>query len=68
MRVYHIQAEGDARIVEAEGYGAAVAAWQAAMIREFGDDWESADPESVSLMSDEPVIRAASVPAAEEGR
>lgn len=58
MSVYHIQGEGDSRIVEAETYGTAVALWLAAMKREFGDEeYEGAEPESVALLSDDPVIR-----------
>ena len=59
MKVYHVQAEGETRIVEAESYGKAVAIFLAAMRREFGDSWDDAEPDSVSLLSDEPVLREA---------
>lgn len=61
MKVYLISCEGESRIVEAESYGRAVTIWTAAMIREFGPDsgWTTdTEPESVELLSDEPVIRA----------
>ena len=56
MKVYGIQSDGDYRIVEAESYGKAVAIWLAYMEQEFDYDG-SEEPESVTMISDTPVVR-----------
>ena len=60
MKVYQVRYEGGDHVVEAESFGLAVVLWRAAMIAEFGPDsgWDStSEPESVTCIGDEPVIR-----------
>lgn len=62
MNVYMITAEGERRVVEATSFAAAIEAWRPAMIEEFDETWINAEPESVELISDDAVIRAAAKP------
>lgn len=58
MKLYQILFDGSHRWVEAESFGKAVAKWLQAMKTEWGSDWEgNEEPESVTLVHDEPVIR-----------
>lgn len=62
-RVYQVTFDGGQRIVEAESFRDAIIEWNAAMRREFEDQpnnggWTGYDdPESVTCINDEPVIR-----------
>lgn len=59
MSVYLVQFDGDNRIVEAPSFTEAISAWLRAMRVEWGDDYDGTEqPESVSLIDEEPVIRA----------
>lgn len=58
MSVYRITYDDQARIVEAADFGDAVKKWLEGMKEPWGDDWIGTEqPESVLLISEEPVIR-----------
>lgn len=63
LRLYHIQADGESDWVEAASVADAVRIWRAAKIEEYGATdsgwWETTEPDSVHMVSDEPVIRDA---------
>lgn len=58
MKLYQIMFDGEARFVEAESFAAAIEVWKQVKAIEWGEDYDGTEePESVSLMSDEPVLR-----------
>ena len=61
MKLYMVQFDGGQRYVEAESFGEAVRKWREQMLAEFGgpgSGWEDdAEPEGVTLIDDDPVIR-----------
>lgn len=58
MKAYLVQFDGQDRIVEAPGFAAAILAWKCAMLEEHGAEWDGdEEPDSVSPISDEEVIR-----------
>ena len=60
MNLYHVQWDGGSRYVEAATFGDAVKLWREAMRDEWGDDLRPDDePDSVALVDDQPVLRAA---------
>lgn len=65
MSLYQVQFDGEQYFVEAESFAAAIEAWK--------DDWrqegeyDDEEPESVALLSDKHVIRAASPTPEAEG-
>lgn len=63
-KLYLVLFDGQERYVEAPSFAEAVLAWRAAIAVEWGADYDGTEePESVVLMSDEPVIRAREIPA-----
>lgn len=64
MRLYRVVDDdaGEA-YVEADNFGEAVRAWQAALADAMSDDaYLTTQPETVMRLSDEPVIRAKATP------
>lgn len=58
MKLYHIQFDGQSYWVESNCFGNAIIRWQAHVKIEWGDDFTGEEePDSVSLIHDEPVIR-----------
>lgn len=60
MRVYFVKSDGEERVVEAASFSRAIAVFNAAMLAEYGADsgWtHDSEPESVQIISDEPVVR-----------
>lgn len=58
VKLFCVMFDSDNDHVEAESFAEAVAKWKAAMKAEHGDDWDgNEEPESVSLVSEKPVIR-----------
>jgi len=58
MKLYCIQFDNQPRYVEAESFAKAVEAWRRWAAKEWGEDYDGTEePESVALISDEPVIR-----------
>ena len=63
LRVYLVKGPDDeeARFVEASGMGEAIRLYMGAMVKEFGvnSGWDDdgAEPGSVQMVSDEPVVR-----------
>ena len=62
-RVYLVKGsdQEEERVVEASGMGEAIRLYMAAMVKEFGADsgWddEGAEPGSVQIISEDPVVR-----------
>lgn len=58
MKVYRIDYDNQPYIVEAPDLGAAVQAWKKHVAVAWGSDWDGTEePESISLIHDEAVIR-----------
>ena len=57
MNLYHVQFDGESRWVEAESMGECVKKWLACVRSEPDNADFEGEPDSVHLVSDEPVIR-----------
>ena len=57
MKLYRIEYDGDPDYIEAESFGAAIKVWREVIVPRDDIDPE-AEPESVTLISDKPVVRA----------
>ena len=60
MSLYHVQFDHESYYVEAPTFGGAVAAWRTHVAKLWGCTYEGTEePESVALLHEDPVIRAA---------
>ena len=58
MNLYLIQFDSQPYYVEAEDFPAAIEVWKVHVAHLWGDDYDGTEqPESVSLVHDEPVVR-----------
>ena len=59
MKLYCVQFDGQPDFVEAENFGVAIAIWRKHLIaqNEPGDFDDDVEPESLSVVSEEPVLR-----------
>lgn len=60
MKLYRVTFDGSDDYVEAESFGDAIKIWRAHLFSSNlpGDFEDDVEPESVALVSDEPVLRA----------
>ena len=58
MRLYQLKYDDQFYYVEAETMGKAILAWESHQVAKYpGEEWEGLEPEGVTEIHDEPVIR-----------